>query len=943
MTAKKREVRKKVVDRLYIDVRGARTHNLKALDVKLPHDELIVITGPSGCGKSSLAIDTIFAEGQRQYIETLSTYTRQYLDQLPAADVDSIEGLLPTVKIDQHSSSVGPRSTVGTITEIQDYLRLLFARFGEVYCHQCGERIGQQTADDILRWICRLPEGTKLIVLAPLVRGRKGKHEEVIEQIRSERLVRVRIDGELYDIENAPPIDARKSHTIEAITDRIVVRPGIEDRLRESIDLAIRLTGRLVGVSFQELGANRDTSAWSERLFSTDFACPNCELSYPEIEPRTFSFNSPHGACSECQGLGVTEQFELERLIPDRTRSLVNGAIVAWRGLGKKQVLKRLERVAPILKRLSMAPDTPLEALSEKAFQELWVGRDAKCPGLLRAMETEWSTAIDVRIYESLAQTRVKLPCPTCSGKRLGKTALAVRLNGLNIAELAELSIDGACEWLAKLSAQLSGVAQAEVVLKEIGFRLSFLERVGLVYLSLDRAGPTLSGGELQRVRLATAIGTGLTNVCFVLDEPSIGLHSRDTARLVESIQQLRDAGNLVLVVEHDEALMRAADRLIDLGPGAGLYGGKLMAADVPAKVMQTESLTGDYLSGRQKIAVPSQRRPASERMLQLFGASGHNLQNVDIQIPLGLLLAITGVSGSGKSTLINQTLAPALFNHFNLTKRATESFRELRGVEHLDRFVEVDQRPIGRNSRSCSATYTGVFDEIRRVFSWTKQAKLLGFSAGRFSFNSGSGRCHDCLGLGEKTLTMKFLPDMSAICGSCDGRRYNDQTLSVRYRDFTIADVLAMPISQAAEVFQEFSKISGVLQTLVDVGLGYLSLGQSATTLSGGEAQRVKLATELSTRETGRVMYLLDEPTTGLHFDDVRRLIDLLQKLVDKGNSVVVIEHHMDVIKSADWVIDIGPDGGVGGGRIVVSGTPEAVSQHQISHTAKFLQAALQ
>jgi excinuclease ABC subunit A len=943
MTAKKRNVRNKIDDRLCIDVRGARTHNLKGLDVQLPHDELIVITGPSGCGKSSLAIDTIFAEGQRQYIETLSTYTRQYLDQLPAADVDSIEGLLPTVKIDQHSSSVGPRSTVGTITEIQDYLRLLYARVGEVSCHQCGERIGQQTADDILRWICRLPEGTKLMVLAPMVRGRKGQHDEVIEQIRSERLVRVRIDGELLDIEKATSLDARKPHTIEAITDRIVVRPGIEDRLRESIDLAIRLTKRLVGVSYQESGVKRESnSEWSERLFSTDFACPNCELSYPEIEPRTFSFNSPHGACNECQGLGVTEQFELDRIIPDRSRSLVNGAIVAWRGLGKKQVSKRLERIEPILKRLSLTPDTPLESLSEKTNRELWLGRDAKTPGLLQAMETEWSTAIDARIYEALAEARVRLPCPACGGKRLGKTALAVRLQGSNIAEVAELSIDGARDWLTKLSAQLSGVAQAEVVLKEIGYRLSFLERVGLAYLSLDRAGPTLSGGELQRVRLATAIGTGLTNVCFVLDEPSIGLHSRDTARLIESIRQLRDAGNLVLVVEHDEAIMRAADRLIDLGPGAGVFGGTLMVADIPIKVTETTSLTGNYLSGRQTIAVPPTRRVTSDRLLKLSGASGHNLQNVDVQIPLGLLVAITGVSGSGKSTLINQTLAPALFNHFNLTKRATEPFRKLVGAEHLDRFVEVDQRPIGRNSRSCPATYTGVFDEMRRVFSWTKQAKLLGFSAGRFSFNSGSGRCPDCLGLGEKILTMKFLPDMSAVCGTCDGRRYNDQTLSVRYRDFTIADVLAMPISQAAEVFQEFPKINGVLQTLVDVGLGYLSLGQSASTLSGGEAQRVKLATELATRETGRVLYLLDEPTTGLHFDDVRRLIDLLQKLVDKGNSVVVIEHHMDVIKSADWVIDIGPDGGVGGGQVVVSGTPEVVAQHQLSYTGKFLREAM-
>lgn len=921
-----------------IAVRGARVHNLQAIDVDLPHGEIIVVTGPSGCGKSSLAIDTVFAEGQRQYIETLSAFTRQYLDQLPAADVDAITGLLPTVKIDQHSTAVGPRSTVGTITEIHDFLRVLFARVGEVSCYRCGAAIGQQTSADIQRWIQRQPEGTKLMVLAPMVRGRKGKHLEVLEQIRAERLVRVRIDGELFDIENVPPLDSRRAHTIEAVTDRIIVRPGNDDRLRESIDLAIRLTGRLVGVSMQ---TSSDGQEWSERLFSTELACPNCEISYPEIEPRTFSFNSPHGACGTCQGLGVTEQFDPDRLIPERDKSLAGGAVLAWRVLGRKQLAKRLENLSPLLKRLSIAPETPLADLSAKSWQALWEGT-GKEPGLMRAIEAEWATAIDPRVYETLEQARVALPCNACDGTRLGPTARAVRLGGLNIGDVAKLPLTDAAGWLEGLPPELREQPQAQLVIREIVHRLQFLDHVGVSYLTLDRAGSTLSGGELQRVRLASAIGTGLTNVCFVLDEPSIGLHARDNDRLIAAIAALRDAGNTILVVEHDEAVMRAADRIVDLGPGAGAQGGRIVAQGTPRTVERSTSLTADYLAGRRKIALPGQRREPAERRLRLAGCRGHNLKNVDVEIPLGLLVAVTGVSGSGKSTLINQTLAPALTNQLYHARRPCEPFDELTGAEWLDKFVEVDQRPIGRNSRSCPATYTGVFDEIRQVFAWTKRAKQAGFGPGRFSFNSGPGRCSECQGLGVRKLTMKFLPDVTVVCGTCDGHRYNDQTLSIRFRDFSIADVLEMPISQAAEVFTEFPRIHRVLQTLEQVGLGYLSLGQSATTLSGGEAQRVKLATELSSRETGAGLYLLDEPTTGLHFEDVRRLLEILQQLVERGNTVVVIEHHLDVIKTADWIIDLGPEGGAAGGQIVATGPPEEIMNVAASRTGQFLRKYL-
>ncbi len=927
-----------------IRISGARTHNLKSIEVEIPHDQITVITGPSGCGKSSLAIDTLFAEGQRQFLETLSVYTRQYLDQLPTADVDSIEGLLPTLKIDQHANSVGPRSTVGTITEIHDYLRVLFARVGTVHCLKCGEPIGQQTPAEMQGWICRLPEGTKLMVLAPIVRDRKGLHRETFEQIRNERLVRVRVDGNVFDIDDVPELDSRQAHTVEAITDRIVVREGVENRLLEAIDLALRLTGRLVGISYQRRSETESPNEqWKEKLFSSEFACATCEISYPEIEPRTFSFNSPHGACPECQGLGQREQFSPDLLIPNRKLTLSSPAIVAWKLLPKKQREKALESLDPLLQKLKFGANQALAELSPAQWNKLWVGESEKVPGLSLVVEKNWATAVDARLFEALDAARIISRCSACNGGRLGPTAQAIHIAGNSIIDVSELTIDALNRFFKDTKWTGHEAAIAQTLVTEILHRAQYLNQVGLSYLTLNRSGQSLSGGELQRVRLAAAIGSGQTNVCYILDEPSIGLHSRDNEKLIVALQQLRESGNTVVVVEHDEAIMRTADKLIDLGPGAGLHGGTVVSVGTPNEVVHdSASITGRYLSGKQQIAIPRQRRKGT-KFLSIKGAGGNNLKNVTADFPVGCLTCVTGVSGSGKSTLINRTLVPALFNHFNPSQRQSDPFESLVGIEHFEKLVEVDQRPIGRNARSCPATYTGIFDEIRKVFAETRDARRLGFDARQFSFNSGPGRCSECNGLGEKKLEMKFLPDVRIVCPVCHGGRYQIQTLAVRYRERSIADVLRLPIETAAIEFADFPKIFPVLQTLTDVGLGYLTLGQSAPTLSGGEAQRIKLASELATRSTGRTLYILDEPTTGLHFDDVNRLIQLLSRLVEMGNSVIVIEHHLDMIKSADWVIDLGPEGGHAGGEIVAAGTPEAVAANPNSHTGKCLLPLLQ
>jgi excinuclease ABC subunit A len=849
-----------------IRVRGARTHNLKNVDVDIPRNRLVVITGVSGSGKSSLAFDTLLAEGQRQYIQSLSIYARQFFDQMERPDVDRIDGLQPTIAIDQRLSNPNPRSTVATITEIYDYLRLLMARVGDVACPQCGVPIAQQTPSEIEKTIRSLPDQSRVMILAPMVRGRRGTHREVFETIQKAGFVRVRVDGSTYPLDEVPPLVAQKAHDIEAVVDRVVIREGIEARLAESVRLAIKHGSGVVLVVYQTPDAKvaeSDDKSWIERLLNTRYACPQCGTSIGEIEPRTFSFNSPYGACPACHGLGVAG---IENAVEGQT----NGA--------------------PIL--------PPAES---------------EC-------------------------------CPECRGTRLRPEARAARLGGLAIYEITALSVAAALDFFRglRLSAEHQCIAQS--ILAEIIRRLDFLMRVGADYLSLDRPADTLSGGERQRVRLATGIGSGLVGVLYLLDEPSIGLHPRDNDRLIAALRDLEQQGNTVVVVEHDEALMRASDYLIDMGPGAGSRGGSIVAQGTPDAVAKVDaSLTGGYLSRRRAILLPRERRkPAKTRALQLAGATSHNLQRVDVEIPLGLLVCVTGVSGSGKSSLVVDTLARALANKLNGAQTHAAPYQSLRGVAHLDRLVEVDQSPIGRTPRSNAATYTGAWDDIRAVFAGTKQARQRGYGIGRFSFNTKGGRCEECEGQGVKRIAMNFLPDLEVLCPVCHGARFNRQTLAVRYRGKSIADVLAMSVDDATVFFENHDSIRRLLATLTDVGLGYLTLGQPSTTLSGGEAQRIKLATELSRPSTGHTIYILDEPTTGLHSDDIRRLLDVLNRLVNAGNSVLVIEHNLDVVKTADWVIDLGPEGGAAGGRIVVVGTPEEVATCPTSHTGQFLKSVL-
>jgi excinuclease ABC subunit A len=849
-----------------ISVRGARTHNLKNVDVDIPRNRLVVITGVSGSGKSSLAFDTLLAEGQRQYIQSLSIYARQFFDQMERPDVDRIDGLQPTIAIDQRLGNPNPRSTVATITEIYDYLRLLMARVGDVACPQCGTPIAQQTSEEIEKSIRALPEQTRVMILAPMIRGRRGTHREVFEAIQKAGFVRVRVDGVAYPLDEVPPLVAQKMHDIEAVVDRVVIRDGIDSRLAESVRLAIKHGNGVVVAVYQSpdsKSAAAEKDVWVERLLNTRYACPNCGTSIGEIEPRTFSFNSPYGACPTCHGLGVVG-------IANGNGDAVN--------------------------------DAPLVDFADA--------------------------------------TR----CPDCLGSRLRTEARAARLDGLAIHEITALTAAGAADFFRSL--KLGGDRQkiAKPIVAEIVRRLEFLLRVGTEYLTLDRPADTLSGGERQRVRLATGIGSGLVGVLYLLDEPSIGLHPRDNDRLIAALRDLERQGNTVVVVEHDEALMRASDYLIDMGPGAGSRGGTVVARGTPDDVAKLESsLTGGYLSGRQTIPVPAERRkPAKTRMIQLMGATSHNLQSVDVEIPLGLLVCVTGVSGSGKSSLVIETLARALARKLNGAEARPAPHASLRGVAQLDRLVEVDQSPIGRTPRSNAATYTGVWDEIRTVFAHTKQARQRGYGIGRFSFNTKGGRCEECEGQGVRRIAMNFLPDLEVPCPVCHGARFNRQTLAIRYRGKSIADVLAMSVDEAVEFFENHESIRRLVATLADVGLGYLALGQASTTLSGGEAQRIKLAAELGRPSAGQTMYILDEPTTGLHSDDIRRLLGVLDRLVAAGNSMLVIEHNLDVIKTADWVIDLGPEGGAAGGRIVVAGTPEEVAACKESHTGQFLRSVL-
>ncbi|MEE2825717.1 MAG: excinuclease ABC subunit UvrA [Planctomycetota bacterium] len=922
----------------------ARTNNLKDVSIEIPRDCLVVITGRSGSGKSSLAIDTLFAEGQRQYIESLSIYARQFFDQSSRADVEIVEGLLPTICLDQKPVSVGPRSTVGTVAEIYDYLRVLMARAADIHCHQCGEPIRQQSIDQIVQSVLGLPENTKLMVMAPLVAGRKGKHLEIFQQIRDERLVRLRLDGEILDIEQIPELSGKKNATIEAITDRIIIRPGIENRLFESIELAARMSGGQVLACYQLRESEGEVSPWEDRLFSTEYACPKCEIGYAEVQPRTFSFNSPYGACPQCDGLGYLEQFATELIVPDRNLSLEEGAVLPWKGLTPKKRLGWLQQLQPLMSALSVETSTPLRELAPAAWKKLLNSRSPKAPGIRVLLEKELATALQESRQESLRSLQTQSPCPECEGCRLNRQARAARLSGRSISQLTEMSITELRLFLESVSFKDHRQQVAGGVIDEICKRLRFLEKVGVAYLTLNRSADSLSGGETERVRLATAIGGGLANVCYVLDEPTVGLHPRDNERLISAIQELQAQGNSVVIVEHDETMIRSADHLIDVGPGAGADGGRIVAQGSVDEITECpDSLTGQYLSGKRAIETPVQRRPVTpSRCLSLEKASGNNLKDVDVTFPLGLFNCVTGVSGSGKSSLVNGTLAPLLRRKLGLSATHVLPCQTLRGSQEVDKLVQVDQKPIGRTPRGCAATYSGVFDEIRKVFASTKLARQRGFGVSRFSFNSKSGWCPECQGYGMRRITMNFLPDMFVECTACQGQRFNLQTLQVRYADLSIADVLAMPIREACHAFRNFSRIHATLKSLEDVGLGYLPLGQPSTTLSGGEAQRIKLATELSKKNTGNTVYLLDEPTTGLHFEDIRQLLLVLQQLVDAGNTVIVIEHNLDVIKSADWIVDMGPEGGDGGGSRVAMGTPEEVAAVPESFTGRYLKEVL-
>jgi excinuclease ABC subunit A len=962
-------------------IRGARTHNLKNIDLDIPHNKLVVITGPSGSGKSSLAFDTLFAEGQRQYIESLSVYARQFLNQLERPDVDAIDGLPPVVCIDQRPGAANPRSTVATSTEIYDFLRLLFARVGEISCHQCGQPIRQQSIEQIQDALMALPEGTKLMLLAPRIRGRKGQHAEVFDQIRKAGQVRVRVDGVVFDLDAAPPLDGRKPHTIEAVVDRIVIREGSRSRLADSLQLAVQQGEGVVIASYVN-GSGGDQ--WTDRLFSTLYACPNCQTSVEEIEPRTFSFNSPYGACPVCDGLGYRIEFDPELIIPDLSKSIAGGAIAPWRAkaaTGKRGNRKQgtenfapKEQVERFLKSHGISAETPLDEVRPAVLEKLFRGDGKDFPGLVTLLEQELVTTTDPPRQEQLEIFRGHVTCVACHGARLRPEALSVHIGGKSIAEVCRQSIADAQHFFASvLSTQYSVPSPpagsrlqtpdsrpptpdprsptsdlhpiAAPILREITARLSFLKKVGLHYLTFDRPSDTLSGGELQRLRLATGIGSGLAGICYILDEPSIGLHPRDNQRLIEALRDLLGGGSSVLVVEHDEAIMRQADWLIDIGPGAGSRGGHVVAEGTPQEVMANPaSITGRYLSGAAKIEIPTERRkPAKSRSIEIEGVTTNNLKNVSATFPLGLLIGLSGVSGSGKSSLINETLAPALIRRLGGVAIKPGPHTSLRGANLIDKVIQIDQSPLGRSPRSNAATYTGAFDEIRKVFAATKDARQLGFKANRFSFNVPGGRCEECQGQGIKRLEMKFLPDLFVACPACEGKRFNKQTLSVRYKGRSIADVLEMPIDEAAGYFENFPAIHRVLSSLTDVGLGYLCLGQPSTTLSGGESQRIKLATELARTETGQTLYLLDEPTTGLHFDDIRLLLGVLQRLVDRGNTVIVIEHNLDVLKSCDYLIDLGPDGGERGGYVVATGTPEEIVQIADNCTGQFLRPSLE
>ena len=933
-----------------IFIKGAREHNLKNVDIELPRDELIVFTGLSGSGKSSLAFDTLYAEGQRRYVESLSSYARQFLGQMEKPDVDYIEGLSPAISIDQKTTSKNPRSTVGTVTEIYDYLRLLYARIGVPHCPVCGREIKQQTVDQIVDQVLRMEEGTKIQVLAPVVRARKGEHVKEFEAARKGGFVRVRVDGIIYDLAETIKLKKNNKHTVEIVVDRLVIKPGIHSRLADSVETAASLAGGIVVVSTPE----------KDYTFSQNYACPEHGASIEELTPRMFSFNNPFGACSKCTGLGVFMKIDPALILPDKSLSISKGGLKGsgWAMEGSTIATMYMHALA---KHYHFSLDTPIGDLPPEIIDILLYGTKGEkiqlerkneygsgtymteFEGIINNLERRFRETQSNWIKEEIEGYMRAIPCDACGGKRLSPMSLAVTVGGVNIADFCEKSVTQALDFINHLELSQRDAMIAAAILKEIKSRLGFLQSVGLEYLTLSRSSGTLSGGESQRIRLATQIGSSLTGVLYILDEPSIGLHQRDNDKLLGTLRHLRDLGNTVIVVEHDEDTMRAADHIVDIGPGAGVHGGQVIFNGKPSEIVNCpESITGQYLSGVKRVEIPEKRRKGNGKKLRIVGASQNNLKNITVDIPLGAFVCVTGVSGSGKSSLINEILYKYLASNLNGAKCRPGAFKQIKGIEALDKVIEINQAPIGRTPRSNPATYTGVFTDIRELYASTQDAKLRGFTSGRFSFNVKGGRCEACQGDGIIKIEMHFLPDVYVPCDVCKGKRYNRETLEIKYKGKSIYDVLEMTVEEGLAFFSSLPRIARKLQTLQDVGLGYVKIGQPATTLSGGEAQRVKLATELSKRPTGRTIYILDEPTTGLHIADVHRLIEVLQKLVDTGNTVVVIEHNLDLIKTADYIIDLGPEGGDNGGTIVATGTPEAVAKVEASYTGQYLKKVL-